>query len=178
RSTDLEDFRPHRVAVGLHADDFDARPRSLQRRGGAADQPPTAYRHDHPLEVMHLVQKLEPEAAVSGDDLGVGERMQERLRLIPPLFRSQPGQELIARHEYRRCSPALDALNLRWRSRVEHENSAWNAETVRRVSPGLGGVSGANRDQPPAELPRRKGQGGREKAADLEATCRLEALEL
>src|SRR5439155_6572827 len=103
---------------------------------------------------------------------------QERLRLIPPLFRSQPGQELIARHKDRRCSPTLDALNLRWRSRVEHENSAWNAELVRRVSAGLGGVSGANRDQPPAELPRRKGQGGREKAADLEATCRLEALEL
>ena len=63
--------------LGLDADDPRARDDRLQREPDAADQPAAAHRHQHGVEVGHLLGQLEADRALAGDDTRVVEGMDE-----------------------------------------------------------------------------------------------------
>ena len=73
---------PQRLGIGrdgvdLHADDLDLGPRGLHRDGDAAREPAAADRHDDLGQVGDVLQQLEAERALAGDDVGVVERVHE-----------------------------------------------------------------------------------------------------
>ena len=72
-----ERLRVGRARGGLHADDLDLRPRRLDRDRDAGREPAAADRHDDLREVRHLLEQLEPERALAGDDVRVVEGVHE-----------------------------------------------------------------------------------------------------
>src|SRR5439155_12863417 len=77
RPAGFEGLRPEWVAVGLHADDLNARLRTLDRRRDATDEAAASDRHHDASEVRHVLQHLEPGAAVAGDHRRLGKRTDE-----------------------------------------------------------------------------------------------------
>ena len=78
---------PQRLGVGraggdLHADDLHLRPRGLDGDRDAGGQPAAAHRDDDAREVGHVLDQLEPERALAGDDVA-GRRRGAR-RPSPP----------------------------------------------------------------------------------------------
>ena len=73
------DGQRHRVgALGLDADDAGARPPCLDRGRDAADEPAAADADHDDVDVRHVVDDLETDRAVAGDDRRVVERVDER----------------------------------------------------------------------------------------------------
>ena len=71
-------LRVGRARGDLHADHLDLWPRRLDRDRDARAQPAAAHRHHDLGEVRHVLEQLEPERALAGDDVGVVERVHER----------------------------------------------------------------------------------------------------
>ena len=68
-----EGRRQARAALGLHADHLDGRGERLGRQQDARQQPPPAGRHDDVVQVLHLLQELQPDGARARDDRRVVE---------------------------------------------------------------------------------------------------------
>ena len=68
------------VALGLHADDAHLGPQRLDRDRDAGDEPAAADRHDDRVERIGvgLVEELEADRALPGDDERIVERGDER----------------------------------------------------------------------------------------------------
>ena len=102
--------RERRDGLDLHADDLDVRPRGLDRDRDAAGQPAAADRHDDLREVGHVLEQLEPERALAGDDVGVVERVHERhARLAPRARAPRRRSRRPTRRRRRPCAPSAAA---------------------------------------------------------------------
>ena len=67
-----------RARRDLDADHLDLRPLGLDRDRDAGREPAAADRHHDPREVGDVLEQLEPERALPGDDRRVVERVDER----------------------------------------------------------------------------------------------------
>ena len=81
----------------LHPDDRDVRAQRLHRGGDAAEQAAAADADQHRAHVRHLLEDLQPDGALPGDDVDVVEGVHEH--------RAGLGRELAARRRgsRRRC---------------------------------------------------------------------------
>ena len=91
--------------VDLHADDLDLRSRRLDRDRDAAGQAPATDRDDDLGQIGHVVEQLEAERPLAGDDVGVVERVHEG---HAGLLRARPGR----RHALLHAGAADDARSL------------------------------------------------------------------
>ena len=78
RGARLEGQAHRRGVDRLHAVDPDRRPLLLERGGRPRDQPPAADPDDDDVDLRQVLEDLEPDAAMAGDDGGVLERVDER----------------------------------------------------------------------------------------------------
>ena len=139
----------------LNADDGDRRPQRLDGDGDARDQSAAADGDDDRVEVGGLLQHLQPQRALAGDDVRVVERMDQNASAL----RRQTLREV----EGRRQALALqqhfgpeDAglLHLGVRRRARHHDGDRDAEPPTMVGERLRVVACGHGDN--ARLPRRR----------------------
>ena len=163
---------------GLHADHPHVGHERLDGDGDAARQPAPAERHDDARQVVEVLDQLESERALSGDDGGVVERVAERPAVL--------GGELLRRcHRVVERRPTLDdrrAVGLarldlgdrraRWHEDVARDAVVAGGERHRRrvVAGAAGGDARLGPIAQRVELVHR--------AADLERPRPLEVLRL
>ena len=135
-----------RAALDLHADHAYAGPRGLEHARDATDQPAAADRHDHGRDVLDVVEQLEPDRALAGDDLRVVERMHERRTGLGRPFAGarHAGVDGVAA-EPDGSAEALDRGHLRQRCLGRHEDLAAEPTCARGVRQRLRVVAGAAR---------------------------------
>ena len=78
-----------RAGRDLHADDLDLGPRGLDGDGDPRGQPAAADGHDDAREVGHVLEQLEPERALAGDDVRVVVGVHEGGALRRPRARAR-----------------------------------------------------------------------------------------
>ena len=132
---------------GLDAVDADARAPLLQRRGDAGDQPAAADADHDDVEVRQVLEQLEADRAVAGDDRRVVERVDEAeaLRVADPLHLGE-GLADVRAVEDDPGAVAEAGLHLRAdRARRHHDR---HRHPGRPAGPGVGlaGVPGRQRD--------------------------------
>ena len=164
-------------ALRLDADDPRAGPQRLHRERDAGNEPAAADRHDDQVDLGHVLDDLQAEARVAGDDVVVVERVQEveagRLELL------DHREEL--RHLGREADLAAVAargFDLRpWRA-LGHDDRDVNALRPSGVRDRLGRVPRAHRHHPGALRLGRQARHRVHRPPHLERAGALEVLEL
>jgi hypothetical protein len=96
--------RPGRRVRGLHSDHPDLRRQKVHRRGNSGDQTSTAGRHHDGCDIPNLVQDLQPDGGLAGDDVGVIERVDQHRAVLLRIF---------TRRDQRVVDRLADQVNLR-----------------------------------------------------------------
>ena len=151
----------------------------MQRRGDPGDQPPATGRHHHGADVGHLLEDLEPDRRLSGEDVDVVERMHQRrtgaLGVLPGEEERVVDRETFEVH----ARPVrLGRHDLRQRRRRRHEHSCRDAEFGRRPGHTLRVVTGAGGDDAAGALVRAQVGDPVVGAARLERAGALQVLAL
>ena len=141
--------RPGRRGGGLHPDHPHLRRQKVRRSGDSGDQPATAGGHHNGGDIPNLLQDLQPDGGLPGDDVGVIERVDQHRAVLLRIF-TRRDQRVVDRlaDQVNSCAIRLGGHQLRQRDIDRHEH--------RRRDPQLGGgprhalrmVAGAGRDHP------------------------------
>jgi hypothetical protein len=172
-------LRVRRAGGDLDADHLDVRLGALDRDRHAGAQPAAADGHDDLGQVRHVLEQFEAERALTGDDVGIVERVHEReAALLGPGPRGR--EALVDRPAALVDDRSLSArgLDLGERGVGGHEHLADDAAIAGGGGQRLGVVAGrSGHDAVRAALLPQRGQLGRD-AAHLERTGALEVLGL
>ena len=163
----------------LHADDLHVGAHGLDRHGHAADESAAADGNDDLLHVGHLVENLKADRALTGDDIGIVERVGEGVALgLAQTGRLGRRVVIHARHEHDLRAVAAGGLDLQQGRALGHADHGLDAESRRGQRHALRMVAGGAGDHALRGL-----LGGEladlvEGAADLERTGLLQVLRL
>lgn len=66
----------------LDSIDLDTRPQRLQRKSHTCDETAAADRHDHGLDIGHVLENLQADCALAGYNQRIVKRMHERVAVL------------------------------------------------------------------------------------------------
>ena len=171
--------RERRAGRDLDADHLDLGPRGLHGDRDAGREPAAADRDDDPGEVRHVLEQLQAERALAGDDVRVVERVHERQPALAPRAPARRrGTPPATRRRRGRSRPGR-ARPRPWRSarrRGRRPRSARRGRPRRRRAPARGCPPTPRRRRSRSRLAER-GELGR-RAAHLERAGALQVLRL
>ena len=163
-------------ALGRDADDARA---PVERRDDARDQAAAAGADDDCLDVRHVLEQLERERPVAGDDERIGVRVDEDAPLLlDDLEHAVVGGGGIGRREVDGRAVAARRLDLERAHALPHLDEAVDALLGGRPRDGLRVVPRRPRDDAALPLLRRERREPVERAARLERARLLEQLRL
>ena len=156
------DGRDHPAAEGykhgghrcrLNADDLDVGAHGFDRHRHTADQSAAADGDDDLLHIGHLIQNLQPDGSLTGDDVGIVEGMGEGIALFPGKALRFPGGVVIdSRHQDDLGAVAPCRLHLQDGCALRHADDGLDPQTGGRQGDALGVVAGAAGDDAAAGL--------------------------
>jgi hypothetical protein len=167
-----------RDGLDLHADHAHVGPRGLHRDRDAAGQPAAADRDDDGRQVRQVLEQLEAERSLAGDDVGIVEGMDEREAGLGGPVASRDEAVVDARaddHDAR--AQRFGRLDLGDRRALRHEHLARHAALPRRQRERLRVVAGASTDDA-GRAPVAQRRQPAQRAADLEGPGALQRLRL
>ena len=137
-----------RIGARLHADQLRARAGLAQGHADAAGQPAAADGHDHAREVGKVLKQLERDRPLTGDHVGVVERVDQRGARSRGVCRRQL-QRLLDRRPAKphARAEALDGRHLRDGGVLRHEDLTADARQPCRVGDGARVVARAGGDE-------------------------------
>ena len=142
-----ERLRERRRALRLHADDPDARLALRRRERDPRDEPAAADRHDQRVELVRVLEQLERDGALAGDDVVVVERVDVRASaLARDLERDGVRLVVAAVGEHGLRAAALDRGELRERHALRQHDRDGSADELRGERDALAVIAGGRGD--------------------------------
>src|SRR5262249_5448386 len=148
------------------------------RRGDAAAQPAPAVRNEHRDHVLEVLEDLEADRSVSGDDRGIADRMDERPFDTGMMVVDQDLPPIVEGNPERLDAEPLDRRDVRVRRMPGYDEVARDSEASRVPRHTLRHVARARGVHAARERLSRKQAHRAPRAAQLERSDRLEVLEL
>ena len=179
RTAALDGTQHRGKPLRLHADDAHIGPRLFHRAGDAADQAAAADRHHDRFDIRKLLQHLEPDRALPGDDLIVIEGMDEgELLLLLQARGLLAGFVIVRAVQDDLRAKAARGGDLYQRRGLRHDDARANAQPRRVKGHALRVIAGARGDHAVRALLRRELQQPVQRAALLEGAGTLQILQL